>query len=151
MIWGTLHFQKGTFNRFRGTSYNFKRHTVLATSGKTSGKRYECALRAHSYLFPDGSLTDRSRPYWIASVVYCIQILFMNHRIRGKKRTNTTIRDTLNVNIVNGCQSAGLETNWNHPLASRASDLENLLALLNSTSPDFFVTPICCCAYHSKY
>ena len=34
----------------------------------------------------------------------------------------------------------GLETNWNVPLASRASDLENLLALLNSTSPDFFPT-----------
>ena len=34
--------------------------------------------------------------------------------------------------------NAGLETNWNDPLASRASDLENLLALLNSTSPDFF-------------
>ena len=33
---------------------------------------------------------------------------------------------------------AGLETNWNYLLASRASDLENLLALLNSTSPDFF-------------
>ena len=31
----------------------------------------------------------------------------------------------------------GLETNWNYPLACRASDLENLLALLNSTSPDF--------------
>ena len=37
---------------------------------------------------------------------------------------------------------AGLETNLNYPLASRASDLENLLALLNSTSPDFFLTPI---------
>ena len=35
----------------------------------------------------------------------------------------------------------GLETNLNYPLASRASDLENLLALLNSTSPDFFLTP----------
>ena len=34
--------------------------------------------------------------------------------------------------------STGLETNWKYPLASRASDLENLLALLNSTSPDFF-------------
>ena len=34
--------------------------------------------------------------------------------------------------------SSGLETNWNYPIASRASDLENLLALLNSTSPDFF-------------
>ena len=34
--------------------------------------------------------------------------------------------------------TAGLETNRNYPLASRASDLENLLALLNSTSPDFF-------------
>ena len=38
--------------------------------------------------------------------------------------------------------SPGLETNWNFPLASRASDLENLLALLNSTSPDFFLPPI---------
>ena len=34
--------------------------------------------------------------------------------------------------------NTGLETNRNYPLASRASDLENLLALLNSTSPDFF-------------
>ena len=32
----------------------------------------------------------------------------------------------------------GLETNWNDPIASRASDLENRLALLNSTSLDFF-------------
>ena len=32
----------------------------------------------------------------------------------------------------------GLKTNRDYPLASRASDLENLLALLNSTSPDFF-------------
>ena len=34
--------------------------------------------------------------------------------------------------------SPGLETNWIYQLASRASDLENLLALLNSTSRDFF-------------
>ena len=45
----------------------------------------------------------------------------------------------------------GLETNWNFPLASRASDLENLLALLNSTSPDFFpTTNFLCCAYNRK-
>ena len=41
-----------------------------------------------------------------------------------------------------GVFTTGLETNWNYPLASRASDLENLLTLLNSTSPDFFLTPI---------
>ena len=45
----------------------------------------------------------------------------------------------------------GLETNSNYPLASWASYLENLLALLNSTSPNFFQTPIFCCAYHHKF
>ena len=75
-----------------------------------------------------------------------LTLIMFSPAIRTFKTKHSEIMTVVSDVCIYYSNTAGLETNWNFPLASRASDLENLLALLNSTSPDFFPTTNFCVA-----